>query len=61
MSIISRLLQDEKDDWLKQLNHLVWHYNHIVGKEVTLHSINTNGNQDSILEMIQYYMEDFEW
>jgi guanylate kinase len=61
MSIISRLLQDEKDDWLKQLNNLVWHYNHIVGKEVTLHSINANGNQASILEMIQYYMEDFEW
>lgn len=61
MSIISRLLQDEKDDWLKQLNHLVWHYINIVGKEVTLHSINANGNQDSILEMIQYYMEDFKW
>jgi guanylate kinase len=60
-SIISRLLQDEKDDWFNQLDHLVWHYNHIIGKDVELHSINTNGSLVGVLEMVRYYMEDSEW
>lgn len=61
MTIISRLLQDEKDDWFKQLDHLVWHYNRIVCRDVDLHSINANLNLDAVLEMTQYYMEDSEW
>ena len=61
MAIISRLLQDEKDDWFKQLDHLVWHYSHIVGKDVDLYSVNTNGSLECVLEMIQYYMEDEAW
>ena len=61
MAIISRLLQDEEGDWLKQLDHLVWHYDHIVGKYVVLYSINANGDKDSVLEMAKYYMEDEKW
>lgn len=61
MAIIARLLQDEKDDWLNQLNHIVWHYDHIMGVNVDLHVVNANGNQDAVLEMVQYYMEDYKW
>jgi len=60
-AIISRLLQDEKDDWLKQLDHLVWHYNRIVHKDVDLYSINANGSLAGVLEMVRYYMEDESW
>lgn len=28
--IISRLLEDEKEDWFKEIDSLVWHYNNIV-------------------------------
>lgn len=61
MAIISRLLQDEKDDWLKQLDRLVWHYNHIVKKNVDLHSVDANGSKSSVLDMVQYYMGDLLW
>lgn len=61
MTIISRLLQDEKDDWFKELDHLVWHYQHIVVRDVDLYSINANGNQDNVLEIVRYYMEDSKW
>lgn len=61
MSIISRLLQDEKDDWYKQLDHLVWHYDNIMGTNVSLHCVNANGNQNDVLEMVRYYMEGYKW
>jgi guanylate kinase len=61
MAIISRLLQDEKDDWYQQLDHLVWHYNHIARKNVDLYSVNANEKQDCVLEMVKYYMEDAQW
>ena len=61
MAIISRLVQDEKDDWLGQLDHLVWHYNHIIGKDVILYSINANWDESSVLKMVEYYMEDDRW
>lgn len=54
--IISRLLEDEKSDWYHQLDSLTWRYSHILGKNVDLHSINANGNETTILEMILYYM-----
>lgn len=60
MAIISRLLQDEKDDWFKQLDHLVWRYCHIVGKNVDLHSINANGDQTDVLEMVLYYINQYK-
>ncbi len=56
ITIISRLLQDEKDDWLKDLNSLVWHYVNIVGKNVRLHSINANGSKTDVLELVSYYI-----
>jgi thymidylate kinase len=59
MKIISRLLQDEEDDWFKQLDSLVWHYNNIVGKNVDLYSVNANNSQSSILEMVLYYMNRY--
>ena len=57
--IVSRLLQDEKDDWLNQLDHLVWQYNHLIGKNVDLYSINANGEQTNVLEMILYYINKY--
>lgn len=61
MAIISRLLQDEKDDWFKQLDHIVWHYSHIIKRNVDLYSVNANGNQDAVLEMVKHYMEGEIW
>ena len=61
MFIISRLLQDEKDDWLNQLDRIVWHYNNIIGKGVDLYSVDANNNIAGILEMVRYYMEDETW
>lgn len=54
--IISRLLEDEKSDWHNQLDSLAWRYHNILGKNVELHSVNANGNETSVLEMILYYM-----
>ena len=59
MSIISRLLQDEKSDWYSQLDSLVWRYSRILGKDVELHSINANGNTTVVLEMVLYYINRF--
>ena len=61
MSIISRLLQDEKDDWFKQLDHLIWHYDNIIGTNVSLYCVNANGDQNDVLEMVEYYMEGPGW
>ena len=56
MSIISRLLQDEQYDWYNRLDSIVWRYSHLLGKNVELHTINANGNETVILEMVLYYM-----
>ena len=60
MMIISRLLQDEKDDWLKQLDSLAWKYSNILDKNVELHDINANGNLENVLELVLYYMKQYE-
>ena len=60
MMIISRLLQDEKDDWLKQLGSLEWKYSNIFGKDVQLHSINANGNLENVLGLVLYYIKRYE-
>ena len=57
--IIDRLLQDEKDDWHKQLDSTIWHYNNILGKHVELYSINANGNISDVLELVLYYMNRY--
>lgn len=59
MSIISRLLQDEKSDWYNQLDSAVWRYSHIMNKDVEMHSINANGNITAVLEMVLYYMNRY--
>lgn len=58
-SIISRLLQDEKDDWHKQLDSLSWKYLNIDGKDVQLYSINTNGKLPDVLNLILYYIKRY--
>lgn len=59
MAIVSRLLQDEEDDWLKRLDHLVWHYEHIIHKDVELYSINANGDQKEVIDIALYYMRRY--
>lgn len=59
MLIISRLLQDEKDDWLKQLDSLVWKYSNIFGKNVVLYYVNANESLNNVLELVLYYMKQY--
>lgn len=59
MTIISRLLQDEKDDWFKQLDALVWRYANIVGKNVELHNVNADGNLKNVFGLVLYYMNRY--
>lgn len=59
MAIVARLLQDEQYDWHHKLNALVWHYDHISGKDIQLHSVNVNGDQTNVLEMVLYYMKQY--
>lgn len=59
MAIISRLLQDEEDDWFKQLDKLVWQYGHVMNRNVELHFVNANNNQTNVLEMVLYYMNQY--
>ena len=57
MTIISRLLEDEKEDWFKKLDSLVWNYNNIVGKNIDFYSINANNNISDVLELVLYYIK----
>lgn len=59
MMIISRLLQDEKEDWCKQLDSLVWKYINIVGKDVQLYNVNANNNLKHVLELVLYYIQKY--
>ena len=56
MMIISRLLEDEQADWLKQLDSLVWHYNNIIGKKVELYNINANSDPKCVMNLVLYYI-----
>lgn len=56
MAIISRLLQDEENDWFKQLDRLVWQYGHVMNRNVELHCANANGNQTEVFNLVLYYM-----
>ena len=60
MMIISRLLQDEKDDWLKQLESLEWKYSNILGKDVQLYNVNANNNLENVLDLVLYYMNRYK-
>ena len=57
MMIISRLLQDEKDDWCKQLEYLINKYSMDCGRNVYLHKINANGDLQQVLDLVRYYIE----
>jgi guanylate kinase len=49
MMIVARLLEDEKFDWYKKLDALVWHYVHFVGKNVQLYRIDGDSDVDHVM------------
>jgi guanylate kinase len=57
--IISRLLEDEKFDWFKKLDELVWHYDHIVGKNIQLQCINANGSISCVENFVSRIMQRY--
>lgn len=59
MMIVSRLLEDEKNDWHKQLDSLVWHYKNLIGKDVDLHIVNANGDLRQVFELVQNYIQRY--
>jgi guanylate kinase len=56
-AIVTRLLVDEKFDWFKRLDSLVWHYNNIIGKDVQFYPINANNNLECVVDLVLYYMK----
>lgn len=54
--IVSRLLQDERDDWYRQLGSLVWYCNNIANKDVQLYRVDANNALDSVVELVLYYI-----
>ena len=61
--IVARLLQDEKDDWLRQLNKLVWNSSNVLGKNVCMYEVDANEKQSKVLNdvmrcMRQHQIED---
>lgn len=59
IAIISRLLQDEENDWFKQLDRLVWQYGHVMNRNVELHCANANNSQTDVLDLVLYYMNRY--
>jgi guanylate kinase len=61
MMIVARLLEDEKFDWYKKLEALVWHYEHFVDKNVQLYCIDGNSDVNHvmghILSVIRRHLE----
>lgn len=58
--IISRLLQDEQDDWYNQLNSLVWHYANNKHMNVELHPVDANRTMSDVISQIMYYVNKYE-
>ena len=54
--IVSRLIEDEKNDWFKKLNSLVSHYDNVIGKDVRLYNINANNDPKCVMDLVLYYM-----
>lgn len=54
--VVSRLLQDEKNDWYKQLDTLIWRY---TDKDVRMYNVNANNDLDDVLKLVLYYMEKY--
>ena len=59
MMIISRLLEDEKNDWFKEISSLVWRYNNIIGKDVSLYNINANSDTKCVTELVLFYLNKY--
>lgn len=59
VAIISRLLQDEENDWFKELDKLVWQYGRVMNRNVELHFVNANDIQANVLEMVLYYINQY--
>ena len=59
MVIISRLLQDEENDWIRQLDKLVSQSTHAMNRNIALYIVNANDNQTNILEMVLYYIQQY--
>lgn len=59
IAIISRLLQDERDDWYKQLNSLVWHYAKLENKVIDLYQVDANKSLIEVMELVLYYMNKY--
>ena len=57
MIVVSRLLEDEKVNWFKKLDSLVWHYNNIIGKSVQLFDINANSDPTCVMDLVLYYIK----
>ena len=57
MMIISRLLEDEKEDWLKKLNSIVWHNSKVLKKNIELYKIDANNDENIVMELVLYYMQ----
>ena len=55
--IISRLLQDEKEDWLKQLDSLVRSCHRDGNKYVQLYKANANNDLVNVVELVLYYIK----
>lgn len=58
--IISRLLQDERDDWHHQLDALVWHYANIERINVELYKIDANKKIADVEEQVMYYVNKYK-
>ena len=56
-AIISRLLQDEKDDWFKQLSSLTWVYEHAHSRIIDLFVANANMSLNDVVQQVLFYME----
>lgn len=55
--VIARLLQDEKENWYKQLESLVLKCANTIGKNVQLYNINANNDLNQVLDLVLYYIK----
>ena len=54
-AIISRLLEDEKDNWWQQLEDIIMPLE--LEKDIRLYIINANNNLDTVLKSVLWYMD----
>lgn len=58
--IVSRLLQDERDDWYDELDSLIWHYANIEHIDVVLQKVDANDILSNVTSKVSYYMNKYE-